>query len=137
MALTHLADTSVLTRVRLRAVRDVLRPLLEAQRVARPTIADLELGFSASNASEWDAISGALSRFDRVALAERDVHRALQVQRILAERGLKGRRLPDLLIAAGAERTGLVVLHYDNDFPLIASVTGQRHEWVVERGAID
>jgi len=65
------------------------------------------------------------------------VHRALQVQRMLADRGLKGRRLPGLLIAAAAERAGLVVLHYDNVFALFAEVTGQPHEWVVNRGSVD
>ncbi|HEY0806728.1 MAG TPA: PIN domain-containing protein [Pseudonocardiaceae bacterium] len=50
---------------------------------------------------------------------------------------MRGRKLPDLLIAAAAERRGLTVLHYDRDFELIADVTGQQHEWVVLRGTID
>ncbi|HEX9766156.1 MAG TPA: hypothetical protein VGA36_05300 [Nitriliruptorales bacterium] len=33
--------------------------------------------------------------------------------------------MPDLLIAATAELAGLVVLHLDKDFDLIADVTGQ------------
>jgi len=33
--------------------------------------------------------------------------------------------LPNLLIAATAETAGLVVLHDDKDFELIAEVTGQ------------
>ena len=37
--------------------------------------------------------------------------------------------IPDLLIAAVAERAGLCVLHYDRDYDLIASVTGQDVEW--------
>ena len=31
----------------------------------------------------------------------------------------------------------LVVLHYDHDFDLIASVTGQPEEWVVPAGSAD
>jgi len=31
----------------------------------------------------------------------------------------------------------LTLLHYDPDFELIASVTGQRHEWIVPRGTVD
>jgi predicted nucleic acid-binding protein len=46
-------------------------------------------------------------------------------------------QVPDLIIAAAAELAGLTVLHYDHDFELIASVTGQPHEWVVPRGSID
>lgn len=42
-----------------------------------------------------------------------------------------------LIIAAAAERARVTLLHYDADFDLIASVTGQPCEWVVERGTID
>jgi predicted nucleic acid-binding protein len=61
----------------------------------------------------------------------------LQVQRDLAAGGLKGRTVPDLLIAAVAEANSLTVLHYDADFEHIATVTGQPTEWIVERGSID
>lgn len=40
------------------------------------------------------------------------------------------------MIAAAAERAGLTVLHYDADYHLIAEVTGQPVEWVVERGSV-
>jgi predicted nucleic acid-binding protein len=33
--------------------------------------------------------------------------------------------IPDLLIAATAERAGFTVLHLDKDFELIAEITGQ------------
>ena len=59
------------------------------------------------------------------------------MQRLLASRGLRGRKVPDLLIAAAAEESGLAVLHYDADFDLIARVTGQRRGWVVPPGTID
>lgn len=39
-----------------------------------------------------------------------------------------GTRRPDLLIAATAELAGLAVLHLDEDFDLIADVTGQQVE---------
>lgn len=65
------------------------------------------------------------------------INRAKTVQRLLAERGLKGRKVPDLIIAAAGELAGLTVLHYDQDFELIASVTGQPHTWIVPRGTID
>ena len=40
-------------------------------------------------------------------------------------------------VVAVAEAASLTVLHYDADFDVIASVTGQPTEWVVERGSID
>jgi len=40
-------------------------------------------------------------------------------------------------LAAAAEVEQLSVLHYDADFELIATITGQPTEWVVPRGSID
>jgi len=42
-----------------------------------------------------------------------------------------------LLVAAVAEVEQLSVLHYDADFELVASITGQPTEWVVPRDSID
>jgi len=45
---------------------------------------------------------------------------------VLAERGHhRAPSLPDLLVAATAERAGLTVLHVDKDFELIAEITHQ------------
>ena len=46
-------------------------------------------------------------------------------------------KIADLIIAAVAERRGLVVLHYDRDYDRIAEVTDQPVEWVVARGTAD
>ncbi len=40
--------------------------------------------------------------------------------------------IPDLLIAATAELAQLTILHADRDFELIAEITGQPHERLVE-----
>lgn len=48
------------------------------------------------------------------------------MQMALAGRGMhRTPSVPDLLIAAVAERSGLTVLHHDKDFELIAEITGQ------------
>ena len=39
--------------------------------------------------------------------------------------GLARPSIPDLIIAATAELTGLAVLHVEKDFEIIASITGQ------------
>ena len=45
---------------------------------------------------------------------------------LLADRGQhRAPSVPDLIIAAIAEVAGLVVLHDDKDFELIADITGQ------------
>ena len=40
-------------------------------------------------------------------------------------------------LAATAQTAGLTVLHYDSDFDMIASVTGQKVEWIVPAGSVD
>jgi predicted nucleic acid-binding protein len=137
VALTHLVDTSVLTRLGHSTVRTALEPLAAGGRVARAGISDLEVGFSARNLREWTRLAAALAVFPLIETDAAHLRRARQVQRLLASRGLRGRKVPDLLIAAAAEESGLAVLHYDTDFDLIARVTGQACQWVVPAGTID
>ena len=137
MALTHLLDTSVIKRLTEHSVRTVVEQLAVAGSLGRPRIVDLEVGFSARNSAEWDTLSVALDQFVPLDTTAAHVRRSLQVQRLLAARSQRGRKIPDLLIAAAAEERGLIVLHYDADFDLIGSVTGQQTQWVVDPGAID
>ncbi len=137
MALTHLVDTSVLTKLRCQEVRRVVEPLAQTGSLARAGISDLELGFSARSANEWDQISEALGAFELIETSADHVRRARHVQRLLAAKHQRGRKVPDLLIAAAAEANELVVLHYDADYDRIARVTGQRTQWVVPAGSVD
>lgn len=137
MALSYLVDTSVLKRLGHAEVRDVVEPLAASGQLGRPTICDLEVGYSARNDEEWEQLVGALSAFDAVNTDASHVRRALQVQRLLAQRSQRGRKIPDLLVAAAAEELDIVVLHYDSDFDLIATVTGQRCQWVVPSGSVE
>ncbi len=137
MALSHLVDTSVLTRLRLPPVRAQIERRASVGELARAGISDLEIGYSARSAAEWDRLIDALGIFDLVETIADHVHRARQVQRMLAARHQRGRKVPDLLIAAAAEANGLTVLHYDADFDRISAVTGQRCEWVVPAGSVD
>jgi predicted nucleic acid-binding protein len=134
---THLAETSVLTRLSVVAVRGALQPFIDTIALARCTLTDLELGFSASSAGDWDRLQALLATLTPVEVTPAVISRAKNIQRMLAVRGLKGRKVPDLIIAAAAELADLTVLHYDQDFELIASVTDQPHEWIVPRGSID
>lgn len=137
MALSHLVDTSVLTRLARPSVRDVIEPMARAGQLARPRICDLEISYAARNADEWDHLIRALDAFEAVETSAAHVARALQVQRLLAARSQRGRKLPDLLVAAAAEALNLTVLHYDADFEHISAVTGQAQQWVVPPGAVD
>jgi predicted nucleic acid-binding protein len=137
VALTFLIDTSVIKRLAQSEVRQIVEPLAAAGELARASISDLEVGYSARNAAEWDRLVGALDAFELVDSTAAHQRRALQVQRLLAERSQRGRKIPDLLIAAAAEELGVTVLHYDGDFEMIASVTGQRCQWVVPAGTVE
>jgi predicted nucleic acid-binding protein len=98
---------------------------------------DLEVGFSARNSAEWAELAGVLSSFPLVEIGQSHFDRALQVQSLLAARSQRGRKIPDLLVAAVAEGAGATVLHYDSDFDHISAVTGQPTEWVVPQGSVD
>ncbi len=137
MALRFLVDTSVLKRLGRIEVRKVVEPLAATGQVGRPNSCDLEVGYSARNVEEWDRLVGALDAFDAVDTTASHLRRAIQVQRLLAERSQRGRKIPALLVAAAAEELGIAVLHYDADFDLIASVTGQHCQWVVPAGSVE
>mgnify|MGYP001552699569 CR=1 FL=1 len=135
---TFLADKSALTRSDTRPeVREALEPLLVSGEIASCGIVDLELLYSATSRATYRALADALRGMPRVEVEEAAVKRALEVQAMLAERSQhRAVSLPDLLIAACAERAGLAVLHYDADFDRIAELTGQAAQWIVPRGSV-
>ena len=137
MALTHLVDTSVLTRLDHPPIRVAIEPKAARGELARAGISDLEVGYSARTQAEWDRLMEALQVFELVETTSDHVRRARQVQRLLAAKHQRGRKVPDLLIAAAAEARDLSVLHYDADFDRIAAVTGQLCEWAVPGGSAD
>jgi predicted nucleic acid-binding protein len=137
VALTHLLDTSVVSRLGVAEVRAVVDPLAHAGRLGRAGITDLDVGYGSRNAREWDHDMADLSVFELIETTAEHVRRARQVQRLLASRSQRGHKVPELLIAAAAEQARLTLLHYDNDFDLIAKATGQACQWVVPAGSID
>jgi predicted nucleic acid-binding protein len=98
-----------------------------------------ELLHSTNNAAEFKARRKSLGALSHVPFDNSDWERALDVCQALAEKGGSLHRapsMPDAMIAVAAERAGLTVLHYDKDFDLIASVTGQPCEWVAPKGSL-
>jgi predicted nucleic acid-binding protein len=139
MALTHLLETSVLTRLRSPIIQQAILELQEEPdpaQLGRSPISDLEVGFSARNAAEWDRLANVSRRFPLVDTTPEHIRRAKEVQRLLAVKHQRGRKVPDLLIAATAEAVKLTILHYDADFDLIASITGQPCQWTVPAGSV-
>ena len=139
-AATHLVDNSALGRLRTKpSVAARLEPLILDGLAATCTVTELEQLFSARSGDEHREWREEIAlRFVRVAIDQRTLDRAVEVQGLLAEKAQhRAASIPDLVVAAAAERAELTVLHYDADFELIATVTGQPTEWVVPRGSID
>jgi predicted nucleic acid-binding protein len=136
---THLIDNSALARANKPPVAAVLEPKVLEGLIAMCSITALEQLFSVRSGKEHrERRADSDLRYTRVAIDQPTLDRAIEVQGLLAERGQhRGASLPDLMVAAAAERAGLTVLHYDADFDLIATVTGQPVEWVVPRGSVD
>jgi predicted nucleic acid-binding protein len=135
---TFLADKSALARRETRPeVREILEPLLLAGEIATCGIVDLELLYSARDRATYRALVEALRGMPRAPIDDATLNRSLEVQAMLAERSQhRAVPLPDLLIAACAERAELKVLHYDADFERIAELTGQPTQWIVPRGSV-
>ncbi len=95
----------------------------------RVTVATvLEIGYSARSGGDWTSsiTLPPLALMPREHATPRAETRAVEVQGILAQRGHhRGPGIPDLLVAAIAEQSGLTVLHVDKDFDTIAEITGQ------------
>ena len=98
------------------------------------TITRLEIGYSARTGADLrgDLTRPPLSLLPVEYLRSAIEDRAVEVQALLADQGQhRAPSIPDLLIAATAELNGLTVLHVDEDFDLIAAVTGQPVERLV------
>lgn len=123
-----LVDKSALVRI-----ADSLDAAEWANRIERgllhlTAVTRLEVGFSARSGSDLRSAlrRPPLSKMPTVYLTPTIEDRAIEVQQSLADQGRhRAPGVPDLLVAAAAELSDLVVLHVDKDFELIAEVTGQ------------
>jgi predicted nucleic acid-binding protein len=131
MAVTNwLIDKSAYVRLQLgqAADRDQWSARIGRGLVRISTITRLELGYSARSGEggRRQFASPPLSLMPIEHLTPAIEERAFQVQMLLADRGQhRAPSIPDLLIAATAEKTALTVLAVDKDFDLIAAITGQ------------
>jgi predicted nucleic acid-binding protein len=135
---SYLADTSALARMRHPAVAAVLVPLIEAGLVGTCGVIEFELGWATRSSEEFDQVRADRDAgYEWLATHDEDWRRALEVQRRLWREGrMRAVGLPDLLVAAVAERERVTVLHYDGDYDFISEVTSQPAQWVVPRGTV-
>jgi len=133
----YLVDKSALARMPDASVRARLGQLIEAGQAATCAIIELEVLYSARNAKDHRMIRSRRDlAYERVAVDDGVLNRAMDIQGELARKGQHRLPIPDLIVAAAAEAAGLIVLHYDAHFDQIAKATGQPVEWVVPRGSV-
>ena len=135
---THLADTSARARLGRPEVAAALGPLIEAGLVATCGVIEFELGWATRTSAEFDQVRADRDAgYEWLATHDQDWHRALDVQATLWRTGrVRAVGFPDLLVAAVAERERVTLMHYNIDYDLIAEVTGQPMQWVVQRGTV-
>jgi predicted nucleic acid-binding protein len=134
----YLGDKSALARMHLEPVAAKIVPLIDRGLVSICDATEYELLYSAKNLADREAIkSEFIASFPWVPMGDSSWRVALDLQGELTARGThRCASLPDLLICVVADREGLTILHYDNDFETIAEVTGQPTEWVVPPGTV-
>jgi predicted nucleic acid-binding protein len=122
-------DTSALiVAARHPDARAALADALANDEVAVTEAIVLEYLNGARTLDEYDRERARLGALRQVATTAVDWNRALEVHRRLAAEGAghqRSVRLVDLIIAAVAERVGLAIVHVDQDFERVASITGQ------------
>ncbi len=128
-----LVDKSALIRLAISPDIELWTDRIERGLVRIATVTLLEVGYSARDAEDLRAglreAPVASMPVEYATPAAED--RAVEVLALLADRGHhRAPSVPDLLVAATAETAGLVVLHNDKDFELIAHVTGQSTEHI-------
>ena len=130
-----LIDKPALTRLGASTAAATWAERIQRGMVRIATVTLLEVGYSARSATDLHAglhdppVSSMPIEY-ATPIAEA---RAVEVLRLLADRGHhRAPSIPDLIIAALAESAGLVVLHNDKDFDLIAEVTGQPVQRLVD-----
>ena len=136
----ELFDTSALIlAARNPAAATVLADAVAADEVAVSEPILIEYLNGARNLVEYDRFADGLRATHVITTSADDWARALAVHRALAASGAGHQRrvrLPDLIIAAAAERHGLPIVHYDEDYERIAAITGQPARWIVPPGSI-
>jgi predicted nucleic acid-binding protein len=135
-----LLDTSALARLlQNAAVRSHWQSQITAGVMGVCPVTELEFLYSArSKADREKKVELLGAAFGWVAMPDRVYSRAADVQAVLTTHGShRSAGAVDLLVAATAELSGLVLVHYDHDFDKVVKATGQPAVWLAEPGSID
>jgi predicted nucleic acid-binding protein len=108
-----------------------------AGRVLVCDLVALELIRVTPNTARAEEVAKRLDAFQSIAMPPGLWTRARELQLLLAANG-DHRRIPpaDLLIAATAEASGVLLVHYDRDYERIAKVSELDHRWLLPDGTL-
>src|ERR1700745_1972985 len=123
-----LIDKPPLARLAQSRDPDVWSNRIERGLVHISNVTRLEIGYSAQSGdvARREFRESPLAAMPVEYLTPQIEHRALEIHHLLADRGQhRGPSIPDLIIAATAELSGLTILHVDKDFDTIPAITGQ------------
>jgi predicted nucleic acid-binding protein len=122
---THLADASAWAQLHRNDVAARLVPLLVGGGAATCGIVDLQVIATFDDDAVRADVATERTAFPRVPVDDAVLDRAVEVLALLpgADVGVLA-----LVVAAAAERAGLVLLHQDDVYDRIAAVTGQPTE---------
>ncbi len=134
-----IADTSAWARASHPAVAKPWTGALRGRQIATTPIVNLELLYSVETGAAFDELAGDLAQLRTIPLTRSVTSAAQQAMRRLAYLAPKHHRsvkIADLLIAAAAEDASVGVLHYDEDFDVLAGVLSFESRWIVPRGSL-
>lgn len=133
-AARYLIDTSGLFRILQAQYRPGWSEVVAAGLVAVCPVVELEFLYSARSLADRLQKRELLRQvFAWVPMSDHAYQRAEEVQQNLTEQGQhRSAGAIDLLVAATAERAGLIVLCDDRDFEVVARVTGQPVRRVID-----
>ena len=123
----ELADTSAWTnRHNDPAVDRDFEERILADEIATCPMVVMELLWTTRSQREFEDLRRDLDALAKVPNDQDSWDRAMDVWRELVIQGRHRQvKIPDLLVAASAHIAGLPVCHYDGDFDVIATITGQ------------
>jgi predicted nucleic acid-binding protein len=134
----ELADTSAWTnRHKDPAVDRDFEERILADEIATCPMVVMELLWTSRSQQDLEDLRRDLDALAKVTNDQDGWDRAMDVWRELVIQGRQRQvKIPDLLIAASAEIASLSICHYDGDFDLIATVTGQSVRAIAPIGSL-
>jgi predicted nucleic acid-binding protein len=134
----ELADTSAWTnRHKDPAVDRDFEERILADEIATCPMIVMELLWTTQSEQEFEDLRRDLDALAKVPNDQDSWDRAMDVWRELVIQGRQRQvKIPDLLVATSAEIAGLPVCHYDGDFDVIATITGQPVRAIAPLGSL-